>query len=96
MKITTANYTVKIGSVNHSGYMGFDAINAGLCGIPGGAWGRSMAGQHVGSTEGSSISNAATLGSYQMLGPQATSSEFYWNTSCDKAVARSTTPHLIQ
>ena len=97
MTITTAAYKMQFYYENGWGGINFTATNAGLCGVPGGAWGGSLGGFNVGYTQPYS-GGYTQIGSYQVTTSTTKSPEFYWNQSCavSDQIARSTTPRLIQ
>ena len=97
MTIRTANYKIQLYYENGWGGINFTATNAGLCGIPGGAWGASLGGLNVGYSQPYN-GGLTQIGSYQVTTSTSKSPEFYWTEACNVngQIARSTIPRLIQ
>lgn len=95
--VESGPYKVRLAFVNGDGAIDFTAANAGMCGIPGGAWGSSLSGRNVGHTQpyGGGYSQIA---SYQVTSAATKSPQFYWSRTCARtaAINNAGVAHLIK
>ena len=84
--VESGPYRVRLAYVNGDGAIDFNATDAGMCGIPGGAWGSSLGGRNVGHSQpyGGGYSQIA---SYQVTSAASKSPEFFWSRACDRSAA---------
>lgn len=101
IRVVTPVYNITLnydfGWYLQEGGLYFSATNPGLCGTPGGIWGRSVRGEHVGGSNRSAYGNTAE-NPYMVLARDSKSPEFYWAPDCAVAVAtrNAKVPRLVK
>lgn len=101
IKVVTPVYTITMyydfGWYLQEGGIVFDATNPGLCGTPGGVWGRSVRREHVGGSNFGAYGRSAE-NNYMVLARDSKSPEFFWTSDCAVAVAErnAKTPRLVK